>query len=675
MKDYPWLVYLKELAGGFCVRCFLFAVNSSTKNCQFGVLVQQPFVNFKDAKGKDGVLPNHKKTDYHKNAITASSDFLQTYQDLSKRIDSTFQWSNQAIFDRNKQALSSLVKCVLFCGKQGISLRGHRDDATVDPTSNRGNFKALIDFRAASDLNLQEFRKHAPKNATYTSKTFQSDVIEVVGEYLQEKIASNINDSSPYCRIIADEVTDTVSNQEVLSLCLQYVRYDENEKPYIEEDSFAFNNLEHTNSETVAKTILDVIKKSGLDATKIRGQSYDTTASMSSILNGTQAKSHKVVPNAIYSPCNLHKLNLAIPSACKEDHIQQAVTVINQFFLFFDNSPKHSNNSSDLKRTKLISFCKTRWTEQEEAVENFCDMIERNNEDFCSLTEGWQWDGKTKLDAQGLHSSIQSLEMIVSIVALKNVLVPLRGITVKLQKRDIDVHSAYKQISSVIAVVASIREDIDNIFKDWYSDLSSLADELDVTLQIPRLAGQQKHRSNQTANGTEEYYKCAIVIPFVDYVLSELRMEDCNPIEGILSLIPEIVVKVSNIDEIVKKLKCYESDVPRFSSLKNEIFSWTRTWNQKNQLPTNLCKSLEACDKYLFPNLYVLFQIGCVLPVTSCESERSHSTYRRVKTYLRNAMSEERMTNLTLMHVHYDMNIDVDQVVDKFIRKHPHRLF
>uniref|UniRef100_H2ZYW2 DUF4371 domain-containing protein n=1 Tax=Latimeria chalumnae TaxID=7897 RepID=H2ZYW2_LATCH len=643
LKDYPWLVYLKELAGGFCVHCFLFTVNSSTKNCQFEML-------------KDGVLPKQEKTDYHKNAIIASSNFLQTYQDPSKRIDSTFQWSNQLIFDRNKQALSSLVKCVLFCGKHGISLRGHRDDATVDPTSNRGNFKALIDFRAECDLNLQEFRNYAPKNATYTSKTFQNDVIEVVGEYIQEKIASNLNDSSPYCGIITDEVTDTVSNQEVVSLCLQYIRYDENEKPYIEEDVFAFNNLERTNSETVAETILDVIKKLGLDATKIRGQSYDTTASMSSSLNGTQAKIRKVVPNAIYSPCNSHKLNLAIKSCNKEEHIQQAVTVINQVFLFFDNSPKQQrflekvieNQGSDLKRTKLIVFCKTRWTEREEAVENFCDMIEVI---FIVLQIiSWpHWDGKTKLNAQGLHSSTQSLEMIVSIVALKNVLAPLRGITVKLQKRDIDIHSAYKQISSVIT---SIREDIDNVFKDWYSEISSLAEKLDVTLQISCLAGQQKHRSNQPVNSTEEYYKCAIVIPFVEYVLSELRIrfsrEDYNPIEGIPSLIPEIV-----------------------GSLKNEIFSWTRTWKQRNQLPTSLCESLEACDKDLVPNLYVLFQIGCVLPVTSCESERSHSAYRRVKTYLRNAMSEERMTNLTLMHVHYDMNIDVDQVVDKFIRKHP----
>uniref|UniRef100_H3ABH7 Uncharacterized protein n=1 Tax=Latimeria chalumnae TaxID=7897 RepID=H3ABH7_LATCH len=138
--------------------------------------------------------------------------------------------------------------------------------------------------------------------------------------------------------------------------------------------------------------------------------------------------------------------------------------------------------------------------------------------------EGWQWDGKTKLDAQGLHSSIQSLETIVSIVALKNVLAPLRGITVKLQKRDINIHSAYKQISSVIAVVASIREDTDNVFKDWYSEISSLAEKVDITLQIPRLAGQQKHRSNQPANSTEEYYKCAIVIPFVDYMLSEINL-------------------------------------------------------------------------------------------------------------------------------------------------------
>ncbi len=63
-----------------------------------------------------------------------------------------------------------------------------------------------------------------------------------------------------------------------------------------------------------------------------------------------------------------------------------------------------------------------------------------------------------------------------------------------------------------------------------------------------------------------------------------------------------------------------------------------------------LLKSLQVCDKYYFPNIYVLLRIACTLPVTSCENERSNST---LKACLRGTMGQERLSSLALMHIHY----------------------
>ena len=41
-----------------------------------------------------------------------------------------------------------------------------------------------------------------------------------------------------------------------------------------------------------------------------------------------------------------------------------------------------------------------------------------------------------------------------------------------------------------------------------------------------------------------------------------------------------------------------------------------------------------------------------VLPVTSCEAERSFSALRRIKNYLRSTMTEERLTGLALLNIH-----------------------
>ena len=41
-----------------------------------------------------------------------------------------------------------------------------------------------------------------------------------------------------------------------------------------------------------------------------------------------------------------------------------------------------------------------------------------------------------------------------------------------------------------------------------------------------------------------------------------------------------------------------------------------------------------------------------VLPVTSCEAERSFSTLRRIKIYLHCTMKQKRLSGLALLNVH-----------------------
>lgn len=46
---------------------------------------------------------------------------------------------------KNRVFLTSIMKCIEICDRQGISLRGHRDDTNFN-AENQGNFKALIDL-------------------------------------------------------------------------------------------------------------------------------------------------------------------------------------------------------------------------------------------------------------------------------------------------------------------------------------------------------------------------------------------------------------------------------------------------------------------------------------------------------------------------------------------------
>lgn len=56
-------------------------------------------------------------------------------------------------------------------------------------------------------------------------------------------------------------------------------------------------------------------------------------------------------------------------------------------------------------------------------------------------------------------------------------------------------------------------------------------------------------------------------------------------------------------------------------------------------------------NKIVFPNLYKLLQVALTIPVSSASCERSFSVMRRIKTWLRISMTNDRFENLSLIHI------------------------
>ena len=54
--------------------------------------------------------------------------------------------------------------------------------------------------------------------------------------------------------------------------------------------------------------------------------------------------------------------------------------------------------------------------------------------------------------------------------------------------------------------------------------------------------------------------------------------------------------------------------------------------------------------------------------MTSNVAERSFSALKRIKTYLRNSMEEDRLSSLAIIHIEKELanEIDSDKVIDKF---------
>lgn len=194
LMHFPWLVYSKQENGGFCLPCVLF-VSCGYRGSDPGVLVSRPLTAFTKALE---ILRKHTEKGYHKQAVVGSEEFMRVMRQEQPDFRSRL---NQTLIDRvasNRRKLSSIFKTVVFCGRQNIALRGHRDNATdlerdVIAMKNHGNFRALLDFRVdAGDTILGEHLCTAPKNATYTSSVIQNQVIDVVADQVRQKIIANV---------------------------------------------------------------------------------------------------------------------------------------------------------------------------------------------------------------------------------------------------------------------------------------------------------------------------------------------------------------------------------------------------------------------------------------------------------------------------------------------------
>jgi len=58
--------------------------------------------------------------------------------------------------------------------------------------------------------------------------------------------------------------------------------------------------------------------------------------------------------------------------------------------------------------------------------------------------------------------------------------------------------------------------------------------------------------------------------------------------------------------------------------------------------------------------IHILLILLTTLPVSNASAERSFSSLRRLKSWLRSTMSEDLLTGLAMMHIHRGIEISID---------------
>lgn len=128
LSTYSWLSYSLVLGGVFCRYCVLFKRRWSSadraKN-SLGQLVSKPLTSLHNANEE---IQSHEKTNYHIFSKEQAENFIINFSTPDKAIDRVLDKEDQEQIATNRKILASIIKCVLFLGKQNLAFRGDDDD-------------------------------------------------------------------------------------------------------------------------------------------------------------------------------------------------------------------------------------------------------------------------------------------------------------------------------------------------------------------------------------------------------------------------------------------------------------------------------------------------------------------------------------------------------------------
>lgn len=272
-------------------------------------------------------------------------------------------------------------------------------------------------------------------------------------------------------------------------------------------------------------------------------------------------------------------------------------------------------------------------------------------------------DPTTSSGAFQLLTAVKTAAFQISLHVVHSIHSLALSLSRALQTENQDLSEAIKLADAARDELMERRENAQENFNSVFQTVREVCEEYEIEQKKPRFASRQTQGSN-----IEEYYRISTYIPYLDLFISHIQDRFLKH-RGILSnfecLFPN---KTSTLDqEVCKELFGQYATILHDDSPDvwiNEVQLWRRLIIDKNIY--NSLEALDVCNSNAFPNVHTILRVMAVLPVTTSTNERSFSTLRRLKNYLRSTMSENRLNGLASLNIHRDIEVDVNAVLDEF---------
>lgn len=528
--------------------------------------------------------------------------------------------------------------CIFLC-TQELPFRGHNE---TEDSFNRGHFKELISLWSKHDNHLRKFlEKDADNKSVFsgTSKTIQNDLIDSINFILNKKIDDEISKAS-FISWQVDESTD-ISCKSQLSVIFRYV----NDGKVVERFMGFFDVSTGRTSEDLFQLLTHKFGKYNLE-TKLVAQTYDGAAVMAGELNGLQAKIKSIAPQAIFTHCYAHALNLVMGKACNSiQQVRVFFSTLSGFSAYFSKSTKRTNVLDQICKNRLPTNAPTRWNFTSRAVLTVNTYREKLIEVFDFIIESPDFDQSSIREAVGLRSSLQDFKFIFFLETFQLIFEQTDVIFAMLQNKFTDIIKAKTHLLSLLSKLREFRASDDYFNKIFVK--------IDVSEPAP------KRRRNDELPDKQQQLR-HIFFEILDTVINqiEIRFSDLEKLHffDLLNYSKFPIYAKHFPDDLIQTLVKQYTFFDQVQ-LKNELLVvYSNEVLGDSKTPTQMLQHIITNSFQNFmPEFYKLLCLSVTLPVTSTSVERSFSTLKRIKNYSRNSIGQSRLSNMAQIAIEREL--------------------
>ena len=521
-------------------------------------------------------------------------------------------------------------------------------------------------MRAKDDPTILDIMKR--KTNKYTDHHIQNELLKILGHRHLRKIAKDINDAG-YFALESHEVTDS-SNKEQVIVCLRWV--DKKFEPH--EDFIGLHFVDDIRATTV-HVLKDTILRMNLQMFMCRAQCYDGASNMKK----AAAEIKSLESCALYLHYYGHSLNLAVSDTLKGiKPMSHALDNAQEICKLLKYSPQRDAIFHKLKDELspqvpgIRTLYTTRWTVRAASLESI-----RLN--YVTLEATWEEavdvvrESDIKARINGVAAKMKEFDFLFCLMLSERILKHTDNLSKTIQATSMPAVEGRRLSHLCTEVLKKLRTD------ESFDQFWAYVEQVQHTLNVSDASLPRPHkRPRQYEDGTADHYHSPT--PFMHYKQIYFEALDAAVVAigdhfdqndySMYAKLELLLLAASQKDysQILREVVDFYGSDFNASELEThlELLSHMEIKFTGNELTFRDVhahfSSLSSAQLALMPQVVLLVKFVLLMPATNVVSERSASAMRRIKTYLRSTMTQTRLNNTMVLHIHNHLTDNIDHI-------------